>query len=75
MADEDSTRPHKQRPEGLKMLRIEYYKSAEGYPQEQQDMVRSLGFTHVGQIIVRPETESIHHIISDGVPHLIRIIE
>jgi ribosomal protein L30/L7E len=73
MADE-STRPHKQRPEGLKMIRLEYYHSAEGYPHEQQQKVRELGFTRVGQIIERPDTLTMHHIVSD-VPHLIRIIE
>jgi ribosomal protein L30/L7E len=74
MADEESTRPDKQRPKGLKVIRIEYYQSAEGYPQEQQDKVRSLGFTKVGQVIVRPDTIVMHHIVSD-VPHLLRIIE
>lgn len=71
---EKSTRPDKQRPDGLKMIRIEYYHSAKGYPQEQWQKVRSLGFTHVGQIITRPDTKTMHHIVSD-VPHLIRIIE
>jgi large subunit ribosomal protein L30 len=70
----DNTRPHKQKPDGLKVIRIEYYHSAEGYPQEQQEKVRSLGLTKVGQIITRPDTPAMHHIISD-VPHLLRIIE
>jgi large subunit ribosomal protein L30 len=70
----DSTRPDKQRPEGLKTIRIEYYHSAEGYPEEQQAKVRSLGLTKVGQVVTRPDTRTMHHIISD-LPHLLRIIE
>jgi ribosomal protein L30/L7E len=75
MADE-SNRPHKERPDvsGPKMIRIEYYHSAEGYPAEQQEKVRSLGFTKVGQVLQKPDTPTMHHIISD-VPYLIRIIE
>jgi ribosomal protein L30/L7E len=73
MTDE-STRPDKPKADGPRMIRIEYYHSAEGYPQEQQDKVRSLGLTTVGQIVVRPDTSVMHHIVSDA-PHLIRIIE
>ncbi|HKR00158.1 MAG TPA: hypothetical protein VJT09_05765 [Pyrinomonadaceae bacterium] len=73
MADE-STRPQKPRPDRPKTIRIEYYQSAEGYPQEQQEKIRTLGFTEVGQIREYPDTLSMHHIVSD-VPHLIRIIE
>lgn len=73
MADE-STQPDKQRPEGPQMIRVEYYHSAEGHPQEQQEKVRNLGLTRVGQIVTRPNTVTMHHIVSD-LGHLIRIIE
>ena len=74
MTDE-STRPQKQKPDVSKLIRIEYYHSAERAPKEQQEQVRKLGFTKVGQILERPNTTEMHHIVTDMVPHLLRIIE
>ncbi len=55
-------------------IRAQYYHSADRAPKEQQEIVQSLGFTEVGQILEltrnRPTIVAL-----EKVPHLIRIIE
>ncbi len=70
MADQ-STQPQK---EGGKKIRIQYYRSAIGFPEELKQMVRSLGFTKLNQIVERPDLGPIRGIVAN-VPHLLRIIE
>ena len=41
----------KQRPEGGGKIRIEYYRSAIGYPKTQKEIVRSVGFTKLNQTV------------------------
>ena len=55
-------------------IRIEYYRSAIGYPKTQKDIVRSVGFTKLNQVIERPDTGATRGVVAK-VPHLLRIIE
>jgi len=55
-------------------IRAEYYHDASGAPADQQEIVRNLGFTHVGEI--REFSRTRPTIVQmEKVPHLIRIIE
>ena len=55
-------------------IRIEYYRSAIGYPSKQKEIVRSLGFTKLRQVVDRPDTPAMRGVVQK-VPHLLRIIE
>jgi large subunit ribosomal protein L30 len=55
-------------------IRLQYYRSAIGYPKTQKEIVRSVGFTKLNQIIERPDTAATRGTVA-AVPHLIRIIE
>ena len=55
-------------------IRIQYYRSAIGFPKTQKEVVRSVGFTKLNQILERPDTPSMRGMVQK-VPHLIRIIE
>ncbi|HWS56417.1 MAG TPA: 50S ribosomal protein L30 [Pyrinomonadaceae bacterium] len=63
----------KQRGEGGR-LRLQYYRSAIGFPKTQKQAVRSVGFTKLNQILERPDTPSMRGVVAK-VPHLIRIVE
>ncbi len=63
----------KKQQEGGK-IRIQYYRSAIGFPKTQKEIVRSVGFTKLNQILERPDTPSMRGMVQK-VPHLIRIIE
>jgi large subunit ribosomal protein L30 len=60
--------------EGGGTIRIQYYRSAIGFPKTQKEIVRSVGFTKLNQIFERPDTPSMRGVVQK-VPHLIRIIE
>ena len=60
--------------EGSGKIRIQYYRSAIGFPKTQKEVVRSVGFTKLNQILERPDTPSMRGVVQK-VPHLIRIIE
>ena len=64
----------KQQPEGGGKIRIQYYRSAIGYPEPQKLIVRSVGFTKLNQVIERPDTGATRGVVAK-VPHLLRIIE
>ena len=64
----------KQQQEGGGTIRIQYYRSATGYSKEQKEIVRSVGFTKLNQVVERPDTPSMRGMVQK-VPHLIRIIE
>ena len=68
MAEENN-----QQQEGGK-IRIQYYRSAIGFPKTQKEIVRSVGFTKLNQILERPDTAAMRGMVQK-VPHLIRIIE
>ena len=55
-------------------IRIQYYRSAIGFPKTQKEVVRSVGFTKLNQVVERPDTPSMRGMVQK-VPHLIRIIE
>jgi large subunit ribosomal protein L30 len=55
-------------------LRIQYYRSAIGFPKTQKQTVRSAGFTKLNQILERPDTPAMRGMVA-SVPHLIRIVE
>jgi large subunit ribosomal protein L30 len=63
----------KQQHDGAR-IRIQYYRSAIGFPKTQKEVVRSVGFTKLNQILERPDTPSMRGVVAK-VPHLIRIIE
>ncbi len=60
--------------EGGSKLRIQYYRSAIGFPKEQKQTVRSVGFTKLNQVVERPDTPAMRGVVAK-VPHLLRIIE
>ena len=55
-------------------IRIQYYRSAIGFPKTQKEVVRSVGFTKLNQILERPDTRAMRGIV-EKCPHLLRIIE
>ncbi len=57
-----------------KTIKIHYYKSAIGYSHKQKQLVKSLGFTKLNQVIERPDNPAIRGIVNK-IPHLLRIIE
>ena len=69
MADEK-----KQQGEGGGKIRIQYYRSAIGFPKTQKEVVRSVGFTKLNQVVERPDTPAMRGVVRK-VPHLLRIIE
>ena len=60
--------------EGGGRIRLQYYRSAIGFPETQKEVVRSVGFTKLNQIVERPDTAAMRGMVQK-VPHLIRIIE
>jgi large subunit ribosomal protein L30 len=64
----------KQQGEGGGRIRIQYYRSAIGFPETQKEIVRSVGFTKLNQVVERPDTAAMRGMVQK-VPHLIRIIE
>ena len=64
----------KNQQDGGGKIRIQYYRSAIGFPETQKEVVRSVGFTKLNQIVERPDTPSMRGMVQK-VPHLIRIIE
>ena len=55
-------------------IRIQYYRSAIGFPKTQKVIVHSVGFTKLNQTVERPDTPSMRGVVA-AVPHLLRIIE
>jgi len=55
-------------------IRIQYYRSAIGFPETQKEIVRSVGFTKLNQTVERPDTPSMRGAVAK-VPHLLRIVE
>jgi large subunit ribosomal protein L30 len=63
----------KQQQGGAK-IRIQYYRSAIGYPKTQKEIVRSVGFTKLNQTVERPDNPTMRGVVAK-VPHLLRIVE
>ena len=64
----------KQQQGGGAKIRIQYYRSAIGFPKTQKEVVRSVGFTKLNQTVERPDTPAMRGVVRK-VPHLLRIIE
>ena len=64
----------KKQQDGGGKIRIQYYRSAIGFPKTQKEVVRSVGFTKLNQILERPDTNSMRGIVQK-IPHLLRIVE
>ena len=74
MAEETTQAQGAGAEEGAGKVRIQYYRSAIGFPEEQKQVVRSLGLTKLNQTVERPDTRSTRGAVQK-VPHLLRIIE
>jgi large subunit ribosomal protein L30 len=53
----------KQQDEGGGKIRIQYYRSAIGFPETQKEVVRSVGFTKLNQIVERPDTAAMRGMV------------
>ncbi len=62
------------RQNGGGKIRIQYYRSAIGFPKTQKEVVRSVGFTKLNQVVERPDTPAVRGAVAK-VPHLLRIID
>ena len=69
MADEN-----REQAGGGGTVRIQYYRSAIGFPKTQKQIVRSVGLTKLNQTVERPDTPSMRGVVAK-IPHLLRIIE
>ena len=55
-------------------VRVQYYRSAIGFPKTQKEVVRSLGLKKLNQTVERPDTPATRGAVAK-VPHLLRIVE
>jgi large subunit ribosomal protein L30 len=56
------------------MIKIQYYRSKIATPVKHKLVVKGLGFTRLGQIVEREDTDSIRGMVK-VIPHLVRIVE
>jgi large subunit ribosomal protein L30 len=54
-------------------IKIQYYRSTIAFPSKQKEIVRSLGFRKLNQIVERPDNASMRGAVAK-VPHLLRIV-
>jgi large subunit ribosomal protein L30 len=59
---------------GPAKIKIQYYRSTIAFPSKQKDIVRSLGFRKLNQVVEKPDNASMRGVVAK-VPHLLRIIE
>ena len=57
-----------------KKIKIQWYRSAICTPLKHKVIVRSLGFTKLNQVVLRPDDAAIRGMVAK-VPHLLRIVE
>jgi large subunit ribosomal protein L30 len=55
-------------------IRIQWYRSTIGANRRHKELVRSLGFSKLNQVVERPDTDSMRGMVLK-VPHLLRIVE
>ncbi len=55
-------------------IKIQWYRSTIATPKAHKEVVRSLGFSKLNQIVERPDTASMRGAVKK-VPHLLRIVE
>ncbi len=53
-------------------LKLRYRKSVIGYPKDQRDTVKSLGFTRLNQTVEKPDTPAIRGMVYK-VRHLVHV--
>lgn len=58
---------------GGSKIRIQWYRSTIATPKTHKELVRSLGFTKLNQIVERPDSASTRGMVKK-VPHLLRIV-
>jgi len=64
----------KSKSERKTKIRIQWYRSTIATPKAHKEVVRSLGFTKLNQVVERPDTASMRGMVRK-VPHLLRIVE
>lgn len=64
----------KEEKETSDKIKIQYYRSAIGFSNKQKEIVRSVGFNKLNQVVERPDTPAMRGYVAK-VPHLLRIIE
>ena len=64
----------KSKSERKTKIRIQWYRSTIATPKAHKQVVRSLGFTKLNQVVERPDTASMRGMVRK-VPHLLRIVE
>ena len=57
----------------IKMIRIQYYRSAISTPVKHKRVVTGLGFTRLNQVVERVDNESVRGMVKT-IPHLVRIL-
>jgi large subunit ribosomal protein L30 len=58
----------------IKMIRIQYYRSAISTPVKHKRVVTGLGFTRLNQVVERVDNESVRGMVKT-IPHLVRILD
>jgi large subunit ribosomal protein L30 len=58
---------------GAAKIRIQWYRSTIATPRSHKELVRSLGFTKLNQVVERPDSASTRGMVKK-VPHLLRIV-
>ncbi len=56
------------------MLKIQYYRSAIAAPKKHKQLVKSLGFKRLNQIVTRVDTPAVRGMVAKA-PHLFRILD
>ena len=60
--------------ESRRKIKIQWYRSTIGANRRQKELVRSLGFTKLNQVVERPDSDSTRGMVEKA-PHLLRIVE
>ena len=62
------------KPKTSAKIRIQWYRSTISTPKKHKELVRSLGFTKLNQVVERPDSASTRGMVKK-VPHLLRIVD
>jgi large subunit ribosomal protein L30 len=57
-----------------KTVHVKWVRSGIAFPHQQKTMIRSLGFTHLNQVVERPDTAQIRGLVA-RLAHLVEIVE
>jgi large subunit ribosomal protein L30 len=58
----------------LKMLRIQYVRSAIGTPGKHKLIIKGLGFKRLNQTVTRVDTPAVRGMVAQ-IPHLVKILD